>query len=568
MKRRGLISVLLLLLAYLGNTYMQDERYEHKIYDNETKLGFTGVNDDIKNLIIRSFQPLVNGPTGFNELQDQVKGVLYRVDWIIKDMGEMNVPEEYEKAHQDLLAAYQSFRPSLTDYEKKVQEAVEQEAFDSPSAQKLSDAYGQILLAMEQWVSIYQKKIKVNRSDANLQNQVIYEEFVKRTVSSDIQSIEGNILPPVVKKDYAVFNHMLDNYRNSFPITATYLKHTKVTEPYEKAHQNLLIAYTNLYAFIINGEVKERNDEDFEQFKTQYEDLKKAFDEWNVVFQQQTKGHNSEQISELPEEEVAKDQYAKTNYHIQQLILRSYRPPVEGPAGIDNLQVVVDNVVPRLNEVVKVMEERKVPEKYEQAHQDLLSAYRNFLPILTEYQKKVHEAIKLEATESPSNEQLNAAFLEIAEAAEQWYQLYKKSNNGYGLINEKSALGNIQDQLMYEEYIQRIAGQQLSEIELSILPYVEQKDMDGVLRMQSNQKYRLSPIIDYLKQTKVPEVYEKAHQNLLSTFTDYYNIMTNVELRNNPNDYLEKVQTQYVEMKKAFEEWKNTYLEELGRYSG
>jgi hypothetical protein len=568
MKRRALIGVVVLLLAFFGNRYMQAERYDEEIYDGEAKVGFKAVNNDIQRLITRSFEPLFTGPGESDDLRYQVEAVIYTVDLIIKDLGKRSVPKEYKKANQDLLAAYKSFRPSLTEYLALVEEAAEQNAVDSPSAQKLSDAYQQISLAAEQWYTNYKKENNRNddeeTAEGSLQNQLVYEEFVKRTVSSDLQSIEGNILPNVEKKDYVVFYRMLDNYRNSLPVMATYLKRTKVTEPYAKAHQNLLNAYTNLYAFIVNTEFKDVSDEAFEQFTTHYEELKKAMDDWNVVLEQQTTGYTSAYMSKLPEEEVAKHQYARTNYDIQQLILRSYQRPILGPKGQDNLKIVVDIAMLRLNEVVKEMEDRKVPEQFEQAHQDLLAAYQNFLPVLTDYGKKAQWAVEQEDDESPSNQQLNDAYLEISGAADQWYKLYEKVNNGYGLINQRSALGSIQEQLVYEEYVQRIAGQQLTEIELSILPYVKQKNIDGALRMQTNQKYNLSSMIAYMKQTKVPEAYEESHQNMLSVYTDYYNLITNVQNVN--DDYLEKIQSQYKEMKNTVEEWKKAYLAELGNY--
>jgi hypothetical protein len=572
MKRKGFISVIAFLLAFIGNMYIEGQKYEKEMYDSEAKSGLTAVNYAIQGLIIRSFQPLINGPGGVDGLNDQVNVVMLRVDWIIEDMEEdMTVPKKYKKAHQELLTAYKNFRPYLIDYQVLVHEAIEQEAVDSPSAQELDEAYQQVSLAAGQWYSIYRLENNDDSSKymesalGSVQDQLIYEDYVKVIVSRDLQTIEGDVLPHLEAKNDDEFFLMLSNQQQLLPRTADYLKHTKVPEPYAKAHQNLLNAYTSLYTFIENGDFNDVNDDYRAQFKAQYEELKQAFDVWNLVLAQQTEERNVVQVDERSEDELSKYHYARNNYDIQQLILRSYDWPIAGPAGIDNLKNAVDNVIRSVNEVMKEMEQTKVPEKYEQAHQDLLAAYQNFLPVITDYYQQVQEAMEQAAAESPSNQELNDAYLQISQAAEQWYEIYKKVN-GYGQIDGLSTLGNLQDRLVYEEYVKEITYQQLTDLENTIIPYVEQKDYDAVYKMLHGQKFNLPSRIDYLEQTKVPEVYEKAHQNLLSAYTGYYNLITTVGYGTVNDDLLEKLTLQYKEMKKAIEEWKTIQLEELGHW--
>jgi hypothetical protein len=291
MMRKGLIGVLAFLLAHFGNMYMQDERYEKEIYDSEAKDGFTAVNYDIQRLIIRSYQPLITGPTEADYLIGQVKAVIFRVDWIIKDMGEMNVPDKYEKAHHDLLAAYKSFRPFLTDYQNEVQEAIEQKAVDSPSIQELSDAYQQISLAAEQWYTIYKKEN--NRSDnkestlGSLQDRLVYEEYVQGFANQQLIDIEKSILPYVEQKYYDAVYKMQSNQKYSLPSKIAYLKQTKVPEAYEKAHQNLLSTFTAYYNLITNVEDSNVNDDYLEKLTAQYKEMKKAVEDWNKVHLQE-----------------------------------------------------------------------------------------------------------------------------------------------------------------------------------------------------------------------------------------------------------------------------------------
>ncbi|ETI65988.1 hypothetical protein [Neobacillus vireti] len=73
--------------------------------------------------------------------------------------------------------------------------------------------------------------------------------------------------------------------------------------------------------------------------------------------------------------------------------------------------------------------------------------------------------------------------------------------------------------------------------------------------MQSNLVDTLQSFIFFMNIIKVPEPYSIAHQNLLSTYENFYNLIKDTQYQQINDEYLEKLKGSYDDIKKASQEW-------------
>ncbi|ETI65972.1 hypothetical protein [Neobacillus vireti] len=199
------------------------------------------------------------------------------------------------------------------------------------------------------------------------------------------------------------------------------------------------------------------------------------------------------------------------------------------------------------------MERTSTPTSYKQAHKDLQHSYQNFLDALTVYQK----AINKEGITTSNIMGVITAYPQITQASEEWYTIYKERLAFQkNLANSQfTALGNLQDQRLYSiETLSRNNGT-LESIRSNLLPWVDKKDYSGVEKIQSNLVHTLPSFIFYMNIIKVPEPYSIAHQNLLSTYENFYNLIKDTKFQQINDEYLEKLRGSYEDIKKASEEW-------------
>jgi tyrosine-protein phosphatase YwqE len=85
---------------------------------------------------------------------------------------------------------------------------------------------------------------------------------------------------------------------------------------------------------------------------------------------------------------------------------------------------------------------------------------------------------------------------------------------------------------------------------------VNKKDYSGVDKIQGNLVYiNLPSFIFYMNIIAVPEPYSIAHQNLLSAYENFYNLIKDTQYQQINDEYLEKLKGGYEDIKKASEEW-------------
>ncbi|MGG3561170.1 hypothetical protein ABES03_06160 [Neobacillus rhizosphaerae] len=247
-------------------------------------------------------------------------------------------------------------------------------------------------------------------------------------------------------------------------------------------------------------------------------------------------------------------EFARLNWDIQSLILESNGVTHYGQ---DELKNVIYNMQLHLQSLTKEMEDMPVPKPYKQAHEDLLHAYKDFLKVLTVYQKNAKKDDMI--TES-NGKMIYSAYTPITQASDEWFAIYKermvpKEGTDY---TPWTALGSLQNQQFYIDNTQTRMKMIVGGFESDILPWVEKKDygaIDKLLLGSPGRAQDLQRGISYMKLIKVPKAYTSAHQQLLNSYENYYNSIKDKNATDLNDEYIETIKSCYLDMKKASEEW-------------
>ncbi|MEW9052689.1 MAG: hypothetical protein AB2392_16120 [Neobacillus sp.] len=122
-------------------------------------------------------------------------------------------------------------------------------------------------------------------------------------------------------------------------------------------------------------------------------------------------------------------------------------------------------------------------------------------------------------------------------------------------LDESQLEVSLQDPKVYIEKTRTYMEHRLLDIE-RVIQWIDQKDYGAVEKLNSGPMSNLEMTITYMKQAKVPDSFSTAHQKLLSTCEDLYNLIETHGNQEITDDYMEKYKQYYLAMKQAFEEWK------------
>lgn len=257
------------------------------------------------------------------------------------------------------------------------------------------------------------------------------------------------------------------------------------------------------------------------------------------------------------------DQYSSMNNEIQDIILQSYGATHFGVKELDNK---IYNLDLRLQSLTDEMDKMAVPKPYQQAHEDLKSSYEKFQKVLATYNKNINKDGIL--TESNAK-MLDAAFLPITQASDEWYAIYKETMVKKGKHGPFRAFGSMQNEHYYKEYTRTRMNTIIGEFESTLLKWVEMKNNEGYgaiykLVVESpGRKEDIQKALTYMKIVKVPEAYSSVHQQVLNTFENYYNTINHgMETKVVDEKYLDELKGCYLDMKKASEAWNAVVPEE------
>jgi hypothetical protein len=248
--------------------------------------------------------------------------------------------------------------------------------------------------------------------------------------------------------------------------------------------------------------------------------------------------------------------FSRLNWDIQSLIMK-YNGVTH--YGQDEVKNVMYNMKLHLQSLTEEMEDMPVPKPYRQAHEDLLRSYKDFLKVLTVYQKN---AKKDDMITEANGKMIYSAYTPITRASDEWFAIYKerlepKEGTDY---TPWTALGSLQNQQFYIDNTQTRMNMIVGDFEKDILPWVEKKDYGAIEKLllgspTTSRAQDLQRGISYMKLIKVPEAYSSAHQHLLNSYVNYYKSIKDKDYTDLNDEYIETIKGCYLDMKKASEEW-------------